>query len=110
MERARSLNSVPCSIGHCSKPACRAQPTSPPRPALFLSQLALRPRNPLLSRADCLLKRRGILQLNPGLRQAFIVTLAWSMGLSTACNRKPSGNEITAALDGQKIDRADPEK
>jgi len=56
------------------------------------------------------LKRRGILQLNPGLRQAFIVTLALSVGLSTACNRKPSGNDIAAAVDGQKIYRADLEK
>jgi peptidyl-prolyl cis-trans isomerase SurA len=56
------------------------------------------------------LKRRGILQLNPGLRQAFIVSLAFAVGLSTACNRKPSGNDIAAAVDGQKIYRADLEK
>jgi len=51
------------------------------------------------------------LQLNPGLRQALIVLSMLSLaGLSTSCNRKPSGNDVAASVDGQKIYRADLEK
>ncbi len=51
------------------------------------------------------------MQLNPGLRQALIVLSMLSLaGLSTSCNRKPSGNDVAASVDGQKIYRADLEK
>jgi peptidyl-prolyl cis-trans isomerase SurA len=51
------------------------------------------------------------LQLNPALRQALIVLSMLSLAaLSTSCNRKPSGNDVAASVDGQKIYRADLEK
>ena len=51
------------------------------------------------------------MHLNASLRQAVIVALMLSVGgLSTSCNRKPSGNDIAATVDGQKIYRADLEK
>lgn len=51
------------------------------------------------------------MQLNPGLRQALVVLTMLSLaGLATSCNRKPSGNDVAASVDGQKIYRADLEK
>ncbi len=50
------------------------------------------------------------MRLNPGLRQALIVALIAIVGLSASCNRKVSGNDVAASVDGQKIYRADLEK
>jgi peptidyl-prolyl cis-trans isomerase SurA len=51
------------------------------------------------------------LQLYSGLRRALIVLGTVSLvSLSTSCNRKPSGNDIAASVDGQKIYRADLDK
>ena len=51
------------------------------------------------------------MQLNPGLRHALIVLVMFSLaGLSMSCNRKPSGNDVAASVDGQKIYRADLDK
>jgi peptidyl-prolyl cis-trans isomerase SurA len=51
------------------------------------------------------------LQLDPGLRRTFIVLVVFSLvGLSASCNRKPSGNDVAASVDGQKIYRADLDK
>ena len=48
--------------------------------------------------------------LNPGFRKAFIVAFMVSVaGVSISCS-KPSGSDVAASVDGQKIYRADVEK
>jgi peptidyl-prolyl cis-trans isomerase SurA len=50
------------------------------------------------------------LVLKPGFREAFIVALVLSaVGLSS-CSMKPSGSDVAASVDGQKIYRADLDK
>ncbi len=45
------------------------------------------------------------------MRQALVVALIFvGRGLSASCSRKPSGNDVAASVDGQKIYRADLEK
>src|SRR5216684_113077 len=109
MERAQSLNSAPCSTAPCSRPVCPPLPMPRQQPTPRLSQAALRASLPLSSADN--LESEEILHLNASLRQAVIVALMLSVGgLSTSCNRKPSGNDIAATVDGQKIYRADLEK
>ena len=51
------------------------------------------------------------MQLDPALRRTFIVLVVFSLvGLSASCNRKPSGNDVAASVDGQRIYRADLDK
>ena len=51
------------------------------------------------------------MQPNPGLRQAFIAVLILAVaGVSASCNQNPSGHDVAASVDGQKIYRADLEK
>jgi len=51
------------------------------------------------------------LPFNPGLKQALILLSVFSLAsLSTSCNRKPSGSDVAASVDGQKIYRVDLEK
>jgi peptidyl-prolyl cis-trans isomerase SurA len=51
------------------------------------------------------------LQLNPGLRQVVMVALMFlAAAFSVSCSRKPSGNDVAATVDGQKIYRADLDK
>ena len=45
-----------------------------------------------------------------GFRKWFVLALALSSGVFTACNMKPSGDDVVATVDGQKIYRADLEK
>lgn len=51
------------------------------------------------------------MQLNSVLRRSSVVSLVlWLATFSASCSRKPSGNDVAASVDGQKIYRADLEK
>src|SRR5260221_7272169 len=110
MERGQSLNSAPYSIAPCSKPVCRPLPIPRRRQPSLRSRLAPQ-ASPPPSHAESAFETEELLPLNSGLRQALIVALMFSVaGLSTSCSRKPSGNDVAATVDGQKIYRADLEK
>jgi peptidyl-prolyl cis-trans isomerase SurA len=46
----------------------------------------------------------------PGLRVALVLSLGLMAGISLSCSLKPSGDDVAAIVDGQKIYRADLEK
>lgn len=47
---------------------------------------------------------------HPGRRTALVLSLALIAGVATSCGLKPSGDDVAAVVDGQKIYRADLEK